>query len=63
LLFILIFRALIAVAQKVEHYEIAAYGTVRAYAEQLNFSRSAELPFGSYKSQNLGNIRSIYFVL
>ena len=27
--------ALIAAAQKVEHYEIAAYGTVRAYAELL----------------------------
>lgn len=27
--------ALIAAAQKVEHYEIAAYGTVRTYAELL----------------------------
>ena len=35
--------ALIAAAQKVEHYEIASYGTVRAYAEQLNLSRSASL--------------------
>src|SRR6185437_13416157 len=26
---------LIAAAQKVEHYEIAAYGSVRTYAEQL----------------------------
>jgi len=35
--------ALIASAQKVEHYEIASYGTVRTYAEQLNFSKAAEL--------------------
>lgn len=28
--------ALIAAAQKVEHYEIAAYGTARAYARLLN---------------------------
>jgi ferritin-like metal-binding protein YciE len=35
--------ALIAAAQKVEHYEIASYGTVRTYAEQLNFSKAAEL--------------------
>jgi ferritin-like metal-binding protein YciE len=27
--------ALISAAQRVEHYEMAAYGTVRAYAEQL----------------------------
>jgi ferritin-like metal-binding protein YciE len=27
--------ALIAAAQRVEHYEIAGYGTARAYAEQL----------------------------
>jgi ferritin-like metal-binding protein YciE len=35
--------ALIAAAQKVEHYEMAGYGTVRALAEQLNDSYSAEL--------------------
>jgi ferritin-like metal-binding protein YciE len=35
--------ALIAAAQKVEHYEIAGYGTARALAEQLNDSYSAEL--------------------
>ena len=29
--------ALIAAAQKVEHYEIATYGTLRTYAEQLKF--------------------------
>jgi ferritin-like metal-binding protein YciE len=35
--------ALISAAQKVEHYEIAGYGTVRALAQQLNDSYSAEL--------------------
>jgi ferritin-like metal-binding protein YciE len=28
--------ALISAAQRVEHYEMAAYGTVRSYAQQLN---------------------------
>jgi ferritin-like metal-binding protein YciE len=35
--------ALIAAAQRVEHYEIAAYGTVRAFARQLNDDYAAEL--------------------
>jgi ferritin-like metal-binding protein YciE len=34
---------LIAKAQHVEHYEIAGYGTVRTYADQLGFARHAEL--------------------
>jgi ferritin-like metal-binding protein YciE len=34
---------LIAKAQNVEHYEIAGYGTVRTYAEQLGFTRHAQL--------------------
>jgi ferritin-like metal-binding protein YciE len=34
---------LIAAAQKVEHYEIAGYGTVRTLAEQLGFSEHARL--------------------
>jgi ferritin-like metal-binding protein YciE len=34
---------LIASAQKVEHYEIAAYGTVRTWAEMLGHSRAANL--------------------
>ena len=34
---------LIAKAQHVEHYEIAGYGTVRTYAEQLGLTRHAEL--------------------
>jgi ferritin-like metal-binding protein YciE len=35
--------ALIGAAQKVEHYEIAAYGTVRAYAELLGETQHAKL--------------------
>jgi ferritin-like metal-binding protein YciE len=34
---------LIAAAQKVEHYEIAAYGTLRAWAGMLGYTRAAEL--------------------
>lgn len=34
---------LIAAAQKVEHYEIASYGTVRAWAEMLGDDDAAEL--------------------
>jgi ferritin-like metal-binding protein YciE len=34
---------LIAAAQRVEHYEIAGYGTVRAFARQLNNEYVAEL--------------------
>jgi ferritin-like metal-binding protein YciE len=35
--------AIIGSAQKVEHYEIAAYGTLRTYAELLGFDEQAEL--------------------
>ena len=35
--------ALISAAQRVEHYEIAAYGTVRDYAELLNQQEQASL--------------------
>lgn len=35
--------ALIAAAQRVEHYEIAGYGTVRTYAQLLGFDEAAEL--------------------
>jgi len=34
---------LIAAAQKVEHYEIAGYGTVRTYAKLLGEDEAAEL--------------------
>jgi len=35
--------ALIASAQRVEHYEIAAYGTVRELAKQLDLSEVASI--------------------
>jgi ferritin-like metal-binding protein YciE len=35
--------AIISAAQRVEHYEMAAYGTVRTYAEQLGLGRAAAL--------------------
>lgn len=35
--------ALIGAAQKVEHYEIAAYGTVRTFAEQLGMKEAVRL--------------------
>jgi ferritin-like metal-binding protein YciE len=34
---------LIGAAQKVEHYEIAAYGTARTHAEMLGYSKAAKL--------------------
>ena len=34
---------LIGAAQKVEHYEIAAYGTARAHAELLGYTKAARL--------------------
>lgn len=35
--------ALISAAQRVEHYEIAAYGTLRTYARQLGLEKHANL--------------------
>ena len=35
--------SLIATAQRVEHYEIAAYGTLRTYASLLGHDEAAEL--------------------
>ena len=34
---------MIGAAQKVEHYEIAAYGTARAHAELLGYAKAAKL--------------------
>lgn len=35
--------AIIAAAQRVEHYEMAGYGTVRTWAEQLGLSNAADV--------------------
>ncbi len=39
--------ALIAAAQRVEHYEIAGYGTVRTYAELMGHNEAVELLQGN----------------
>ena len=43
--------ALIAAAQRVEHYEIAAYGTVRTYAEVLGEADAAKLLEATLKEE------------
>jgi ferritin-like metal-binding protein YciE len=43
--------ALIAAAQRVEHYEMAGYGTVRAYARQLQESGVVELLDETYAEE------------
>jgi ferritin-like metal-binding protein YciE len=43
--------ALIAAAQRVEHYEIAAYGTARTYAEVLGETDAAELLEATLKEE------------
>ncbi len=35
--------AIISAAQKVEHYEIASYGTLRAFAKTLGLEKAAKL--------------------
>lgn len=35
--------ALIVAAQKIEHYEISGYGSVRTFAQQLGYEQAAEL--------------------
>ncbi len=47
--------ALIAAAQKIEHYEIASYGTVRTYAEQLNYIRAEELLQETLEEESAAN--------
>jgi len=42
---------LIAAAQKVEHYEMAGYGTVRTYARQLGEREAAELLDATLKEE------------
>jgi ferritin-like metal-binding protein YciE len=43
--------ALIAAAQRVEHYEMAGYGTVRAYAKLLKESAVVKLLEQTYKEE------------
>jgi len=46
---------LIAAAQKVEHYEIAGYGTARAWAQQLGYDRDADLLQKSLDEESAAN--------
>jgi ferritin-like metal-binding protein YciE len=47
--------ALIAAAQRVEHYEIAGYGTVRAYAELLGDRKAVSLLDKSLEEESMAN--------
>jgi ferritin-like metal-binding protein YciE len=47
--------ALIATAQKAEHYEIASYGTVRTYADQLGLRDARQLLQQTLDEESLTN--------
>jgi ferritin-like metal-binding protein YciE len=46
---------LIAAAQKVEHYEIASYGTARAWAERLGYDKAARLLQETLEEESMAN--------
>lgn len=46
---------LIAAAQKVEHYEIASYGTARAWAEKIGHTEHARLLQATLDEESLAN--------
>ncbi|HET6597329.1 MAG TPA: ferritin-like domain-containing protein [Anaerolineales bacterium] len=46
---------LIAAAQKVEHYEIAGYGTARAWAERLGYEKAARLLQQTLDEESMAN--------
>ena len=46
---------LIAAAQKVEHYEIASYGTARTWAERLGYDRAARLLQETLDEESMAN--------
>ena len=48
---------LIAAAQKVEHYEIASYGTARAWAIQLGYDNAAKLLTETLEEESKANER------
>jgi ferritin-like metal-binding protein YciE len=47
--------ALIAAAQKVEHYEIASYGTLRAWAEKMGHDEAAEFLAATLDEEKVAN--------
>jgi ferritin-like metal-binding protein YciE len=46
---------LIAAAQKVEHYEIASYGTARAWAQRLGYDNAARLLQETLEEESTAN--------
>jgi len=46
---------LIAAAQKVEHYEIAGYGTAKAWAHQLGYHEAARLLEQTLEEESMAN--------
>ena len=46
---------LIAAAQKVEHYEIASYGTARAWAQRLGYDKAARLLQETLEEESTAN--------
>jgi ferritin-like metal-binding protein YciE len=46
---------LIAAAQKVEHYEIASYGTARAWARHLGYDNAAKLLDQTLEEESMAN--------
>lgn len=46
---------LIAAAQKVEHYEIASYGTARTWAERLGYDKAAQLLQETLEEESMAN--------
>jgi ferritin-like metal-binding protein YciE len=46
---------LIAAAQKVEHYEIASYGTARAWAQRLGYDSAARLLQETLEEESTAN--------
>jgi ferritin-like metal-binding protein YciE len=47
--------ALIGAAQRVEHYEIAGYGTARAHAQQLGYANAARLLEATLHEESAAN--------
>jgi len=46
---------LIAAAQKVEHYEIASYGTARAWAQRLGYDKAARMLQETLDEESMAN--------
>jgi ferritin-like metal-binding protein YciE len=46
---------LVAAAQKVEHYEIASYGTARAWAQRLGYDQAARLLQETLEEESMAN--------